>query len=542
MLKALKFRTGWVVATVRFALALALLGATGFDGAAALPGETRVGLMAGGYLAFAVAMLGIGLRSWWLAHRLRAAGFAVDAIVAVATLWLLASPGVALPSLFLASFVYVLLGIGLYWPGRAAPLVGAGLCLGFVAVGAIRGDAGAMPVQLGPGLLIMIALMGFIAWVCARLDKERPVRLDLPPGGGLEAALLAVTRFAGDHGEARGLAVSWAADDEPWVWVQTGGSLATAHRRLGPEGFPDAGFAPGEALLFDSRRRRSLQLLGNGQVVARQGWAGHPLPDLCGAACGILVTVQARGGTGHLLLTDIAGISADHLRPARALALEIGHALDRRTIEVVARAADRTGLRDALARDLHDSVAQSLAGASFRIEALRQSLAAGRAIGADLDNLQLSLEREERHVQRLIANLRDDRDDPDRLSVLAEDLAAILDDTAARWGVAWTLDADPALPAMPLPILHELGQILREAVANAVRHGGARRITVALRDAAGQTRLDIADDGTGFPVRPVALRPRSIADRVADLGGELTIESSGGRTVLRIVLPKGGWP
>lgn len=539
MLKALKFRTGWVVATVRFALALALLGATGFDGAAALSGEARVRLVAGGYLAFAIVMLGIGLRSWWLAHRLRAAGFAVDAITAAAMLWLLASPGFALSGLFLASFVYVLLGIGLYWPGRAAALVGAGLCLAFVAVGAIRGDGGAMPVQLGPGVLIMIALMGFIAWVCARLGKERPVRLDLPPGGGLEAAFQAVTQFAGDHGEARGMAVSWATDDEPWVWVQTGGSLGTAHRRLGPEAFSDPAFGPGEALLFDRRRRRSLQLLGNGQVVARQGWAGHPLPDLCGAACGILVTLQARGGTGHLLLTDIAGISADHLRPARALALEIGHALDRRTIEVVARTADRTGLRDALARDLHDSVAQSLAGASFRIEALRQSLAAGRAIAADLDNLQLSLEREERHVQRLIANLRDDRDDPDRLSVLAEDLAAILEDTGARWGVAWTLDADPALPAMPLPVLHELGQILREAVANAVRHGGASRITVALRDAAGQTRLDIADDGTGFPVRPVALRPRSIADRVADLGGELTIASSGGRTVLRIVLPTG---
>lgn len=96
-------------------------------------------------------------------------------------------------------------------------------------------------------------------------------------------------------------------------------------------------------------------------------------------------------------------------------------------------------------------------------------------------------------------------------------------------------------PQVPLLALHEFEQVLREAVANAVRHGDARRIEVQLRRREGEIMLEIVDDGQGFPTRPRPLQPRSIATRVADLGGRLDIESQPGRTALRIVLPA-GWP
>ncbi len=77
---------------------------------------------------------------------------------------------------------------------------------------------------------------------------------------------------------------------------------------------------------------------------------------------------------------------------------------------------------------------------------------------------------------------------------------------------------------------------MREGIANAVRHGQASRVGVELSAAMGGLQLQITDNGTGFPASDTPLSPRSIAERVAALGGTLAIASSPGDTRLNIEL------
>lgn len=542
MRKALKFRTGGVVAAVRIALALALLATTWFGWGVPLQGGVPGQLLAGSYLAFAIVMLWLVQRSWWLAHWLQLPCFVVDVVTAFVTLWLIEAghPGALSP--FMALFVYLLLTAGIYWPGRRAILAALTIGLIYLVVGVVllqvAGNLGDIAVFIRR-LFFMIAVAGFISWGSFQLGRGRSERLDLPASGGVDAAFRELADYAMRHGEAAGVALSWMPDDEPWTLVLTAGSLGDARHRFGPEVFSAADLGESDAVLFDARRRRSLQLLAGRNVIASKGAFHHALPRHLGVLSGIIVTVQGQTGSGHLLLTDVSGPSSDQLRLARSLALEIGHALDRYAVIQMTREADRVRIRDALARDLHDSVAQSLAGASFRIEALRQTLTAQPVICDELDGLQRALEREERNVQRLILKLRD-RDDPRRDCDVAAELSVTLADTAARWGVTWSIDAATDLPAVPLVMLHEFEQIVREAVANAVRHGRASHVELTVRCAAGAFDLTIVDDGSGFIARSIALYPRSIAERVAELGGKLDVARNSDKTVLRIALPTGG--
>jgi signal transduction histidine kinase len=111
-----------------------------------------------------------------------------------------------------------------------------------------------------------------------------------------------------------------------------------------------------------------------------------------------------------------------------------------------------------------------------------------------------------------------------------------LSDLSTYWEIAVELERDAKEIVIPGRLAHELRQVLREAVANAVRHGGASRVAIALAEENRLLRLTVADDGTGFPADTVP-QPRSISERIAALGGSLEIASGSAGTELRFTLP-----
>jgi signal transduction histidine kinase len=79
--------------------------------------------------------------------------------------------------------------------------------------------------------------------------------------------------------------------------------------------------------------------------------------------------------------------------------------------------------------------------------------------------------------------------------------------------------------------------MVREALSNVRRHTRAARAAVALRSSAGRLVLEVSNDTRGEQVAP--FRPRSIAERVEELGGRLDIFSAAnGDTVVRIDVPR----
>jgi signal transduction histidine kinase len=94
-----------------------------------------------------------------------------------------------------------------------------------------------------------------------------------------------------------------------------------------------------------------------------------------------------------------------------------------------------------------------------------------------------------------------------------------------------------------------LYRILQEALNNAAKHSGAKRVGVMLTYSHPQVIMVIKDDGRGFEIEPNASvasgRERGIGlvsmrERVASVGGSIDIRSEVGRgTIIRVALPGG---
>ena len=107
---------------------------------------------------------------------------------------------------------------------------------------------------------------------------------------------------------------------------------------------------------------------------------------------------------------------------------------------------------------------------------------------------------------------------------------------------------DPVSPdSVPLPerIERAIPPMVHEAIVNALKHSQPSRVSVTLLGTAGQLRIVVADDGRGFPFRgrldQTALAtaqagPKSLLDRVAALGGHMSIESTDAGSRVEMVL------
>ena len=120
----------------------------------------------------------------------------------------------------------------------------------------------------------------------------------------------------------------------------------------------------------------------------------------------------------------------------------------------------------------------------------------------------------------------------------SHDLPAELDAIAALWDgfVEVTVDIDPGLPALPASAVADIGRIAGEAVANARKHGAARRVHVAVAPAPGAVVVTITDDGAG-PAAGVPGMGSAWLDFLVPGGWSLGAGPNGTGTRLTVVFP-----
>ena len=310
-------------------------------------------------------------------------------------------------------------------------------------------------------------------------------------------------------------------------------------------------------MLFASARHRALAFGPAGQRIALTPARPPVLAAHLGVDSGISVPITSDAGTGRLLLWDLADPGFDQLALAQAAAGEIGRAFEReeraRLAQVVAVNGAVSGVREAIARDLHDSAAQFLAGTMFRLEALRRRVVGephpGVDAGTEIVAIKNAMRLEQAQLKNLIGQLRRG-ETADRQTELAQELTALLGEVGTHWRVAATLDCGHEPIIVPATLSHEVRQLVREGMANAARHGGADAVRVELAGSGAWLWLTISDNGRGFPAGAVgpggeiAMRPLSIAGRVAALDGSLAISAAdphGARLMIGLPLrPVGG--
>jgi signal transduction histidine kinase len=127
----------------------------------------------------------------------------------------------------------------------------------------------------------------------------------------------------------------------------------------------------------------------------------------------------------------------------------------------------------------------------------------------------------------------------------AEGLMAALNDLATltnRTGVACELACEAPVVFHDAAAATHLYRIAQEAVNNALRHAGARRIILRLHDAGETVDLTIDDDGRGLPVAPQATRGMGLPVmeyHARLIGGRLDVRSEPGKGVqITCAVPK----
>ncbi|VWD18593.1 sensor histidine kinase [Burkholderia lata] len=194
--------------------------------------------------------------------------------------------------------------------------------------------------------------------------------------------------------------------------------------------------------------------------------------------------------------------------------------------------------RQQIGRELHDDLGQKLTGASLMLSTLAQS----RRDGADdpqqvIDKVSAIVEDGIETIRTLSRGLSPFDGSPHDLAAALRELCGDVDRIAAG-GCHLSVEYDTELLS-PDASLH-LYRIVQESISNALRHGRATRIDVALRDIDGRVALSIHDNGAGFApgVDPAAqpasrLGLRSIRSRAQLLGlqARFLTNETGGMTV-----------
>ena len=172
----------------------------------------------------------------------------------------------------------------------------------------------------------------------------------------------------------------------------------------------------------------------------------------------------------------------------------------------------------------------------FGFEGLRNWIAAGGDPDPEIQSIKAALKGEQTQVRAMIERLRRGESVLPE-SVVRSTIGPLLRDLATYWGIEAELEPGSGGVTVPGWLAHELRQLVREAVANAVRHGQARRVSVAIGEMENALQVTIADNGTGFDDLAPVRRPRSISERIAQLDGDLALESGAEGTTLRVSLP-----
>lgn len=199
--------------------------------------------------------------------------------------------------------------------------------------------------------------------------------------------------------------------------------------------------------------------------------------------------------------------------------------------------------RARIARDLHDGFIQSLAAIDLRLESLKRLLGRDPArVPAALQDLHGTVERGYADVRHYLKVLRDTTRPVEGLGTAIDRVVA---EFTLRHKMSVTVHRPPTDPDLPATAVHELAQIIREALNNAARHGRASNAMVKVSDYGAHLVLIVREDGAGFAAPtdadgflPAEALPWSIRERAELLGGELRIRSRPGKgTELSLSIP-----
>lgn len=199
-----------------------------------------------------------------------------------------------------------------------------------------------------------------------------------------------------------------------------------------------------------------------------------------------------------------------------------------------------TAERTRMARELHDTLEQTLASTALQLDAARgffrdQPQESERLLVAATEQLRES----QLEVRRSVWNLRSVKLEEATLPEALRQLGKALADTHGP-AVEVRCEGEPV--QVPPGAASHLFRVAQEGVTNALKHAQARKIQILLAFLPEGIQLQVNDDGCGFDPAAASFNGhfglRGLKERAAALGAELALDSEPGRgTRLKLTVP-----
>ncbi|CAL9340222.1 Oxygen sensor histidine kinase response regulator DevS_DosS [Streptomyces sp. enrichment culture] len=247
-------------------------------------------------------------------------------------------------------------------------------------------------------------------------------------------------------------------------------------------------------------------------------------PRFAGLGPAVAVPIGSGDGVrGVVLLVREAGqaaFSRHRTEPLESFAGQAAVAMElaerRRDAERIAVLQDR----DRIARDLHDLAIQRLFATGMTLQSAGRFIehpGAAERVTRAVDDLDETI----KIIRTTIFGLRS-RENGAGTGLRAR-AARVIGEAAPVLGFSPSLRMDGLLDTrVPKETADHAVAVLSEALANVARHARAGRADVVLETDARELRLEVSDDGVGIPAEGRRSGLRNMAERAAQLGGELT--------------------
>jgi signal transduction histidine kinase len=204
--------------------------------------------------------------------------------------------------------------------------------------------------------------------------------------------------------------------------------------------------------------------------------------------------------------------------------------------------------RKKISRELHDEIAQTLAGINVYLAALQTEAAGnGRGLARNITRTQRLVEKSVDIVHRFARELR-----PTVLDDLGliPALHSFMKGFTKRTHIKIQFTAFAGVEELNNTKRTVLFRVAQEALTNVAKHAGARRVKVSLQKASSDVRLEVSDDGKSFQVERVLLARKNkrlglvgMRERVEMVGGSFGVESAPGKgTTVQAQIPFEGNP
>lgn len=309
------------------------------------------------------------------------------------------------------------------------------------------------------------------------------------------------------------------------------------------------------ALLYDSGEQGLLQRLPEclARLLPRRATALHYAPerrewrnidpdapshiaDLLDSDSFISASLPLRKGDGRIFVTGgkLRRVDASFLKHIMQQAIPVIE-----TIDLLDKLASEAAFRErqTIARDLHDSTIQPYIGLRHAVAAIRNGAGADSAVAPELDRLLAMCSDVIGDMREFAHRFRNGRqEEPELLLALRRQLRQV--QTFYGVDVMLQVDTDQGINDR---MGAEVFQIVSEGISNICKHTRARTAGVLIMEEGGVLAVDIfnpvGDSAAGAARAPAPFLPRSISERVQNLGGTLEVEATHTQTLLRIRIP-----